>query len=174
MFDDVKKRFIRGPSQINSGPSKAQKQRTFMETIVEEIEEELREDAELFVIKKCKEKYRELIEMGYFKMLDDEYKRGGIDAPYGDSRDEEFIWQRERVTVMSAILNPIDDRNYKTTIAVVSKDGEHILTKEFLHLLPPRSMFKRDQEGAARFPATSIEEDEHERNCNQLREILRD
>jgi len=39
---------------------------------------------------------------------------------------------------MGAIMQPIDNKNYMTTIAVVDKFGELVAHKELLHLIPPR------------------------------------
>ena len=123
--------------------------------------------------------------MGYFKKRDDDYQRGGLEPQVGYDRarqdnfgeEDDFIWQRERLCVMSAILNPIDDRNYKTTIAVVNKDGELKLTKDFFHMLPPRQ-FKRSPEEANQKMApgsiVNLQEEEHEKNCAHMREVLLD
>lgn len=45
-------------------------QKPFVQSIIQEVKEELREDAESHVISLCKEKYSELIDMGYFKLED--------------------------------------------------------------------------------------------------------
>lgn len=39
---------------------------------------------------------------------------------------------------MGAVLHPIDNRNFLTTVAVVDKFGELVAHKDFLYLLPPR------------------------------------
>lgn len=51
---------------------------------------------------------------------------------------DEKIPQRERLTVMGAVMYPIDNRNYSTTIAIVDEFGELVEHKDFLHIIPPR------------------------------------
>lgn len=39
---------------------------------------------------------------------------------------------------MGAILHPIDNRNFMTTIAIVDYYGELVAHRDFLNLIPPR------------------------------------
>lgn len=50
---------------MNSFENKGQK--SFLSSIKEEIKDELKEDAETFILGQCGEKYRQIIEAGYFK-----------------------------------------------------------------------------------------------------------
>jgi hypothetical protein len=39
---------------------------------------------------------------------------------------------------MGAIMHPIDNRNYLTTVAIVDEFGELIAHRDFLYIIPPR------------------------------------
>ena len=42
--------------------------KSFLTSIIDEVIQELKEDAENFVVDECSKKYQDLIEMGYFKI----------------------------------------------------------------------------------------------------------
>ena len=113
--------------------------------LFKEIREEIKEEAESYVIAKCKESYRHLLKTGPFSTKAD--RSGGEDA-YMQSAEEskkpvkkhdnDIIKDRERNVVMGAILHQIDANNQVVTVAVVDKYGELIQTRDFMRLLPPR------------------------------------
>ena len=78
--------------------------------------------------------------MGYFKIRDDEKPNANINNKLNNLNliDDDFIQQRERLNVMGAILHPIDNRNFMTTIAIVDHYGELVAHRDFLNLIPPR------------------------------------
>jgi len=63
---------------------------------------------------------------------------------------------------MGAIMHPIDNRNFLTTIAVVDQYGELVAHKDFLHLLPPRKKIVR--EGQPIPPMRHGEEEEQKKH----------
>lgn len=67
---DVKRRFLNDPNPMMSSSAKGAQQRTFVASILDEIRDELKEDAEANVIGECKAKYTKLIKMGYFRIDD--------------------------------------------------------------------------------------------------------
>jgi dipeptidase len=58
--------FMNEPNPMMSSSVKGAK--TFEASIIDEIIEELKEDAETFVLQKCKSRYKEVVNMGYFKV----------------------------------------------------------------------------------------------------------
>lgn len=73
---------------------------------------------------------------GYFKKLADQkpYQKALPKRPI----EEDIIPQRERLTVMGAIMHPIDNRNFLTTVAIVDEFGELVAHRDFLYIIPPR------------------------------------
>lgn len=120
-------------------PNPNQGTKPFLSQIFAEIKEELRETAETHVIQDCSRKYSDLISMGFFKIFNNDNNMG-----YKERDNDDKIPQRERISVMGAILSNIDGRSFKTTIAVVDKYGELQAHNEFLHILPPRKSRPRD------------------------------
>lgn len=114
--------------------------KTFEASIIDEITEELREDAETYVLQKCKSRYKEVVNMGYFKVekgLEKDSKIPEKDKMTDFQIADEHVWKRERLVVMGAILYPLDNRNHSTMISIVDENGVVLEHKEFLHLLPP-------------------------------------
>ena len=56
----------------------------------------------------------------------------------GKKQEAELIKDRDRVSVMGALMHQIDANNYIVTVAVVDKYGELVAHKDFMRLLPPR------------------------------------
>jgi len=146
-----------------------------------EVREELREEAELVVINKCREAYKDLLLTGPYTTQD--ASQGEIDnfnAPgRKKSGGEDLIKERERINVLGALMQQIDLHNYVVTVAVLDKYGELVAHKDFMHLLPPR---KRRDRGEGK-PGENVEmqpmptqvtdeEREHEKDKDKLKELL--
>lgn len=58
--------------------------------------------------------------------------------------EDEYIPQRQRLNVMGAVLRPIDNKTFVTTIAVVDKFGKYIVHKDFYDLIAPKQHLKPD------------------------------
>ena len=95
--------------------------------IIKELREEIKEEAESFVIARCKEAYKNLLMTGPFTtrelgiqdemaMPDQEEQTG----KRGKKQEAELIKDRDRVSVMGALMHQIDTNNYIVTIAVVN------------------------------------------------------
>lgn len=127
------------PNPMMSSSVKGAK--TFEASIIDEIIEELKEDAETFVLQKCKSRYKEIVNMGYFKVEKGLEKGEGKPQEKDKMTDfqiaDEHVWKRERLVVMGAILYPLDSKNFSTMISIVDEDGVVQEHKEFYHLLPP-------------------------------------
>ena len=98
--------------------------------VTKELRLEIQEDAERFVITRCKETYKQLLMTGPFttrgmgmpedvNMQDDEQT-----TKRGKNKDAELIKDRDRVCVLGALMHAIDAHNYIVTVAVVDKYGE--------------------------------------------------
>ena len=115
--------------------------------IIKEVRDEIREEAESFVVNKCKNLYKELLMTGPFQtstvdaltIKQPEQKKKGKGAA-----DGEIIKDRERLCVMGALMHQIDANNYIVTIAVVDRFGDLVAHKDFIRMLPPR---KRKPQG---------------------------
>jgi transcriptional accessory protein Tex/SPT6 len=168
----VKEQFLKASNPMMSSSAKGAQQRTFAASMLEEIRDELREDAEAHVIGECKATYSELIKMGYFRVDGERPQHRNEDR----TADVELVEQRERPCVMGAILYPLDNKNFQTMVAIVNKDGELVYSKEFFHLLPPRQFKPRDREGFPgggmpdhqRRPGEIEEQENHDRATRQL------
>jgi transcription elongation factor SPT6 len=116
--DTTKWRFLRREifEIISSTVTNNRGQKSFLLSIVDEIKQELTEDAEKFVLRQSAEKYKALIQTGFFTL---DNQRQNQDNDRRRPIEEDIIKQRERLTVMGAIMHPIDNRNFVTTIAVV-------------------------------------------------------
>jgi len=109
--------------------------------IIKEVRDEIREEAESFVVNKCKHLYREMLMTGPFQttavesltVRQPEQKRKGKGGFEG-----EIIKDRERLCVMGALMHQIDANNYIVTIAVVDRFGDLVAHKDFIRMLPPR------------------------------------
>ena len=77
-----------------------------------------------------------MIQMGFFSIGSENNLQGQKRL---DAYEDDIIPQRERLTVMGAILHPIDNRNYMATVAIVDKFGDLQCHKDFLHLVKPRT-----------------------------------
>lgn len=146
--------------------------------IIKEVREEIREDAENYVIKRCKQAYRELLMTGPFTTKDESLRDEQADQPLKKNKrsEGELIKDRDRLSVMGAIMHQIDANNYIVTIAVVDKYGELVAHKDFMRLLPPRKRREPQGEDRAGKPdrpqPKSEEENEHERDKAKLIEML--
>lgn len=151
-----------------------------MKELIAELRDEIKEEAETFVIAKCKDTYRRLLLTGPFTTKDsmregyqeEETKRSGW------RQDNEIVKDRERNVVMGAIMHQIDANNYVVTVAIVDKYGELVQTRDFMRLLPPRK--RRDMAGRGGedqpmdgrpLPKTD-EETQHEKDKKKLIELL--
>jgi len=160
--DDLSKwRFVRREIfEFISSTAQDRNQKSFLVSILEEVRNELKEDAEKFVLSECSEKYQTLLEMGYFRSSETTESR--VQDPRR-AVDEDYIQQRERLNVMGAIMHPIDARNYLTTIAVVDQYGELVAHKDFLYILPPRKKLPpRDGQPDVVRPGEEEEKKKHE------------
>lgn len=109
--------------------------------IIKEVREEIREEAESFVVSKCKQVYKDLLMTGPFQtsavdaltIRQPEQKKKGKGASEG-----EIIKDRERLCVMGALMHQIDANNYIVTVAVVDRFGDLVAHKDFIRMLPPR------------------------------------
>jgi len=139
-----------------------------MRELIAELREEIREEAEAFVIAKCQDVYRRLLMTGPFTTRDsgtgegfpqqeqEETKRSGWKT------DNEIVKDRERICVMGAIMHQIDANNYVVTVAIVDKYGELVQTRDFMRLLRPRKrppQAGRDSEQLDGRPPPKSEED---------------
>ena len=105
--------------EIIANQSETQKgHKSFLVSILEEVKLELKEDAEKVVLASCAQTYESLIQTGYFKCQQD-YKP--VRQEKRRAVEEDIIQQRERLTVMGAILHPLDSRNFLATIAIVDQ-----------------------------------------------------
>ena len=150
--------------------------------IIKELREEIKEEAESFVIARCKEAYKNLLMTGPFTtrelgIQDDMAMPDQEEQPgkRGKKQEAELIKDRDRVSVMGALMHQIDANNYIVTIAVVSQYGELIAHKDFMRLLPPRK--RKDLQGPDapmndRPQPKSEEELQHEKDKAQLISIL--
>lgn len=126
--ESIKRIFLQEGNPMQIGSIRSRKAKTFSACIQQEVKNELREDAETWVLKECKTSYEKLIKKGYFKIENQHF-----------NEFEDGIWQRDRLNVMSAILYPLDNKNcFATTLAIVNKNGELAYQKDLNHLLPPR------------------------------------
>ena len=121
-----------------------------MKEIIKELRDEIKEEAESFVIARCKESYKQLLMTGPFTT-----KGLGIQSDIQNEQEEqtgkrvkrqeqELIKDRDRICVMGAIMHQIDANNYVVTIAVVDKYGELVAHRDLMRLLPPRK--RKDQQ----------------------------
>jgi hypothetical protein len=83
--NEIKKIFCNDPNPMNKN------QKNFLQIIIDEIKEELREDSENFILKGCKDNYQILVEMGYFKINDDDKPKIGAKMNNLNLVDDEFI-----------------------------------------------------------------------------------
>ena len=123
------------------------------------MREEIKEEAECFVIARCKEAYKNLLMTGPFTtreiglpedlLMQDEEQS----TKRGKKQEAELIKDRDRVSVMGALMHQIDANNYIVTVAVVDKYGELVAHKDFMRLLPPR---KRKGFGDNRAPEDQV------------------
>lgn len=109
--DTTKWRFLRREifeifSAQNTEANKGSK--SFLVSIIEEVKNELKENAEKFVIDQCSSKYSEMMSTGYFK-INDEIKKV---VKHNRAIEEDIIPQRERLNVLGAIMYPLDNRNF--------------------------------------------------------------
>jgi len=105
--------------EIIANQSETQKgHKSFLVSILEEVKLELKEDAEKVVLASCAQTYESLIQTGYFKCQQD-YKP--VRQEKRRAVEEDIIQQRERLTVMGAILHPLDSRNFLATIGIVDQ-----------------------------------------------------
>ena len=140
--------------------------------IVAEIRTELVEAAENFVIKRSKDKYRNLLMTGPF--TPNEGPQNSI-----NKNDPEIIKDRIRLNVMGVILQQIDNNNSVVTVAIVDKYGELVAHKDFLHLMPPRKRRPIQSGDAGDNDKHKImklnqseEEKEHERDKDKIIELM--
>lgn len=151
-------------------------EKPFIQSIIDEIKEELREDAESHVINRCRSKYKDLIQMGYFKYREEKKQMQGssrkqMGSALDQNYEEDVIPQRERLNVMGAIMHPIDNKNYMSTIAVVNKFGELVAHKDFLHLMPPRKTRQKQDGGGQAQQMRPGEEEENAKHLDTMRQI---
>jgi hypothetical protein len=140
-----------------SGSEKGPPGQSFLQSIIDEVVEELKEDAENFVVYESSRKYQDLIEMGYFK-IDRKIDSG------------EKIPQRVRLNVMGAYMTPIDARNYTVTLVVVDQYGELLAQREFAHIIPPREA--RSSGNNERAPMRPQEREELEKHMYDRADFL--
>lgn len=108
---------------------------------------------------------------GYFK-IQNEMKK---EVKKTRAIEEDLIPQKERLNVMGAIMYPIDNRNFQTTIAVVDQFGELIAHKDFLYIIPPRK--PRAGADGAQYEMRPGQEEEarkHAQDKKDFQEILRE
>ena len=111
--------------------------------IVKEIRDEIKEEAENFVIARCKEAYRDMCYTGPFTTSDpnmrfDHRQIEEVAGRRGKKNDGDVIKDRDRLNVVGAIMHQIDVNNYIVTVAVVNKYGDLVSHKDFKRLLPPK------------------------------------
>lgn len=108
--------------------------------IIKEVRDEIREEAESFVVSKCKNLYKELLMTGPFQTtaVESLTVRQPEQKKKGKGLDGEIIKDRERLCVMGALMHQIDANNYIVTIAVVDRFGDLVAHKDFIRMLPPR------------------------------------
>jgi len=111
---------------------------------MDEIKEELREDAETYVINQCGDKYRGMINTGYFKKENENRILQNKSTGGSKKFEDDIIPQRERLNVLGAVMYPIDNRNYMTQIAVIDQYGELVNHMDFYHIIPPRKSKPKD------------------------------
>jgi aspartyl/asparaginyl-tRNA synthetase len=116
---------MKEPNPMMSSSVKGAK--TFEQSIVEEIIEEMREDAETHVLSQCKKKYKDIVSMSYFK-IEKGLEKEGFKGNFNNNQDDfqladEKVWKRDKIVVMGAILYPLDSKNFQTMIAIVGEDG---------------------------------------------------
>lgn len=112
--------------------------------IIKEVREEIKDEAESYVIARCKETYKNLLMTGPFTtremgipddiVMNDEEHTGKKHK----KQETELIKDRDRVSVMGALMHQIDANNHIVTIAVVDKYGELVAHIDLMRLLPPR------------------------------------
>ena len=113
-----------------------------------------------------------MIQMGFFSTGSENNLQGQKRL---DAYEDDIIPQRERLTVMGAILHPIDNRNYMATVAIVDKFGDLQCHKDFLHLVKPRTRKAKNDGTGQQMRQQTLDESElkkHEEAKMQLREIL--
>lgn len=112
--------------------------------IVKEIRDEIKEEAENFVIARCKETYKDMCYTGPFttadgtmssehRLVDQE-----LQGKRGKKHDGDVIKDRDRLNVMGCLMHQIDQNNYLVTVAIVNKYGDLVAHKDFKRLLPPK------------------------------------
>ena len=100
--------------------------------LIKEIRQEIKEEAEVFVIAKCKEAYKRLLMTGPFTTKEGGLGENGADHHMEERKrgatiemtDNDIIKDRERNRVMGAIMHQIDANNYVVTVAFVDQYGE--------------------------------------------------
>ena len=142
-------------------------------SILNEIQAELKDDAEKFVLRECIAKYENLIQTGFF-IRSEQSGNSILDQKKGDIH-QDIIPQRERLTVMGVIVHPINNRDFLTTVAVVDTHGELVAHKDFLHIRPPKK--RRVQEGEEEQPILERDRQQqikHDEDKKKFQDILRD
>jgi transcriptional accessory protein Tex/SPT6 len=110
--------------------------------IVKEIRDEIKEEAENFVITRCKEAYREMCLTGPFTTTDPNVGirfNEDVGEKRGKKYDGDVIKDRDRLNVAGAIMHQIDQNNFIVTVAFVNKYGDLVNQRDFKRLLPPRA-----------------------------------
>lgn len=148
--------------------------------VIAEMREEIKEEAEAFVIAKCKLAFRALLMTGPFTTrelgMGDDYARQSDDGPRR-GLSHNIIKDRDRICVLGAIMHQIDANNYVVTVAVVDKYGELKATSDFMRLLPPRANKRAQQQAQdaamdGRPQPKSDEEAQHEKDKANLVSLL--
>jgi transcriptional accessory protein Tex/SPT6 len=117
-----------------------------IQDLKKEIRDELIENAETFVIRRCQENYKNLLMTGPFSC--DEFTKqahdsGTMTTIRGRRNEDDIIPDRPRCTVMGVILQQIDANNSVVTVAIVDKQGELIAHKDLQRMMPPRKFIEK-------------------------------
>ena len=76
---------------------------------------------------------------------------------------------------MGAIMHPIDNRNFLTTVAIVDEFGELIAHRDFLYIIPPRKPRQRPDGAPIQMrPGEEEERKKHEEDKRHFQEMLRE
>lgn len=101
-----------------------------MPEISKEIREELTDQAEEQVIKRCQEKYKAALMTGPFSCEEFNKRTEERSTRRKENEDDVFIPDRPRCTVMGVILQQIDQNTSIVTVAIVDKYGELVAHKD--------------------------------------------
>jgi transcriptional accessory protein Tex/SPT6 len=103
------------------------------EFTTKEIIDELRDKGEEFIIEQCKKQIYDKLMVGPYEptnsLMDDD-----VPEPARRAKDQPLIPDRQRINVMSVVLDKIDVKNIVVTVAVVDHFGKLIDNKDFTHM----------------------------------------